>query len=71
MRRALAGTEPPAARFRPMTSVQERTQSETVPRCIYCERGMTATVTDRLTRDDTFREFRCKDCGWEVVVPLR
>ncbi|MET0670835.1 MAG: hypothetical protein ABWY66_12630 [Xanthobacteraceae bacterium] len=54
-----------------MTTVQERTQSETVPRCIYCERGMTATVTDRLTRDDTFREFRCKDCGWEVVVPLR
>ena len=49
----------------------ERTQSETVPRCIYCDSRMSPVITDRLSPNETYRQFCCKDCGWEVAVPLR
>jgi hypothetical protein len=52
-------------------TVPDRTQSETVPRCIYCDSRMSPVITDRLAADTSYRQFCCKDCGWEVAVPLR
>jgi hypothetical protein len=59
-----------------MPTIQERTapdrtQSETVPRCIYCDSRMSPVITDRLAANGAYRQFCCKDCGWEVAVPLR
>ena len=52
------------------TDDQSRISTQTLPRCVYCDRPMRPVLTDKLDPAEVFTQFTCQGCGWEVVVPF-
>jgi DNA-directed RNA polymerase subunit RPC12/RpoP len=52
-----------------MDTVKERSQTATIPRCVYCESRMSAAPR-KTAEKNAYLQFICNDCGWEVSVPL-